>query len=331
MEIEINLYKDWSEIILKEIEDLKKKGFIFESFDEWYKKRSKDLKDQQISKIDLIERYQEHLLFLYLNLQVKSVFPKPRKVRFPTNFTCPAHLLERYVRLIDKVRMGVSLFPHLSKSIFTSNYTDGLLFHWGIHHFHLGIQQDKKHRHFVERTGQILYAMVTEEFFYVIAVAEHGKWTDIELLKILKRNYLEVFDSFKINGVKKEKRELTENELKNLRSKNANVMTEVDGEVYSILGGGVVSSGLSMKAVINQHQTSYFLKKAEETIKNNMPEIIEESLKRIVFENNTIKLKLEKLEKDKITVVCRDYGFSISLHHNGKGLKVKQESPCFKY
>lgn len=319
MEIEINLYKNWSEIILNEIENLKKKGFVFESFEEWYKKRSKDLKDQQISKIDLIERYQEHLLFLYFNLKVKVIERKPRKVFFPKNFTCPPELLEGYFRFIDNVCAGKSLFPYLSKNIFSTNYTDGLLFHWRIHHFHLGIQQDKKHRNFIERTGQILYAMVTDEFFYVIAVAEHGKWTDMELLKILKRNYPEALEHFKINGVKKEEPELTETELKNLRSKNVNTSTEIDGDVYGVIGGGVSSSGLSRHAVMNKDRAYFFLKKAEETIKNNMPKIIEESLTGIGFKNDLIKLKMEKLEKDKITVVCRDYGFSISLNLDGKG------------
>lgn len=319
MEIEINLYQDWSEIILKEIEDLKQKGFIFESFDEWYKKRSKDLNDQQIEKAELIERYKKHLLYLYFNLQVKVVEPKPRKVSFPVNFACPSQFLEGYFRLIDKVRVGVSLFSNLSKNIFASSYTDGLLFHWGIHHFHLGINQDKKHKHFVERTGQILYAMVTEEYFYVITIATHGKWTDMELLKILKRNYPEALDTFKINGVKKEERELTENELKNLRSKNANTTTEIDGDIYSIIGGGVVSSGLSMQAVLNKDRAYFFLKKAEETIKNNMPKIKEEYLKEIVFENDLIKLKMEKLENDRITMVCKDYGFSVSLYFDQEG------------
>lgn len=334
MEIEINLYEDWREIILKEIENLKEKEFVFESFDEWNMKRLKNLQlrkaklakdekttediNQHISEADLIEEYKEHLLYMYFNLKVKFVEQRRREVKFPANFSCPPDFLEGYVRLVDKVRKGDDLFPHLSKQIFDPSFLDGMLFDWGIYHFHLGINPDRKNPMLIERTKEVLYAMVTHDTFYVITIGEHGKWADRDLLKIVKKNFPEQIEPYKLKGVIRMSHNVNEKDHLSLRAGAINTFTEVDGEYYGSMGGGINSAGGSGEAVWIVDKHWHWFEDAEEFLKINSARIQEFINKNYGFNEEKLRLELEKFENDRITVVCKEHGFSISLHHNEK-------------
>ena len=80
----------------------------------------------------------------------------PRKIIKADEFTSPPpELVDGFNILIDKIKEGIDITPHLSKKLTDLNYDDPLLNDWGIYHLHLGTEFDK--RGFVNRTGPPLY------------------------------------------------------------------------------------------------------------------------------------------------------------------------------
>ena len=173
----------------------------------------------------------------------------PRKLWIGDNFRCPPEHAQGWVLLQEKIVTGKDLFPHLSRGHLSLGTIDGLLNEWGVHHLHLGVISPRNDFGFVVRTGPVLFARITDRDFYAINVCDHGFWERLNILESLHRNWPDSISSYRLNGVNGEP--LTEKERRRLRSLNGHVATTVaDGTVYTAIGGGVASSGISMEAVM---------------------------------------------------------------------------------
>jgi len=161
--------------------------------------------------------------------------------------------------------------------------------------------------------------MVDYDNFYVITIGEHGKWADRDLLKIVKNNFPKQIEMYKLKEVVGMSHDVNEKEHLQLRAAGINSPTEIDGSYYFSPGGGINSAKGSVQAVENMAYLSRWYEAAEETLKINSSKIYEFISQNYGFNGEKLRLKMEKLEKDKITVVCKDYGFSVSLHRNEKG------------
>ncbi len=131
------------------------------------------------------------LLIHYFNWAFRYVAIKPREVEIePTALKDQrwGSLRGNVDVLLDKVRNGEDLTPHLSFEAHTKGYTpaasdsgpdvdrwadkDFLLNTMGYHHFHLGTVLESEG--FVTRTDEVIFARVTREKFTVVAIFDHS-------------------------------------------------------------------------------------------------------------------------------------------------------------
>ena len=113
------------------------------------------------------------VLIYYFDSLRRRVIPRPRKIQIADTFQCPLPCLNGWMVLQKKVASGESIRPHLSKPHESLFNRDGLLNEWGIHHFHLGTCPDSNNIRYVERTGTVIFAYVTDDIFYAVNVYEH--------------------------------------------------------------------------------------------------------------------------------------------------------------
>ena len=215
MEIEINLVEDWVNITLAEIEELRKQGFVFDTFKKWKPTRIQELKNRletlegksyqqtkkRFSKEALRDDFNEHLLLSYMGLRHRLIEPIPRNVHYATGFECPGEHKEGLDLLKRKIQQGENLFSHLSRNIFKAQKHDGMLYDWGIQHLHLGIEPDKKHKHLIQGNKLVLYVFFDDSNAYFLCIDNHGRWADESLLKIIHKDFPHVLEPYKFAGV----------------------------------------------------------------------------------------------------------------------------------
>jgi hypothetical protein len=150
---------------------------------------------------------------------------------------------------LQKVANGDPLRPHQSKLAANADYNDGLLNDWGIDHFHLGttLRADG----WIERSGPLLYALVTESDFYCIAVQAHGAWTQQQMIETIHANWPSSIAASRMQGVVDLVHVPTDADVKTLRSSQINTFLKMaDGTIYGPPGLGYSLSGVSTAAAL---------------------------------------------------------------------------------
>jgi hypothetical protein len=177
---------------------------------------------------------------------------RPRRLWVADDFRCPLEHTEGWRQLQRKSVGGEDLCPHLSRRHARLDTLDGLLNEWGVRHLHLGTAHAASGSGYVERSGPVLFARITETDFYAINVYTHGEWENASTLESLHRNWLDAIKNYRIRGVHAES--LTTAERRNLRRVNVQTATvSSDGAVYMAISGSVASSGTSAEAVMRAH------------------------------------------------------------------------------
>ena len=125
---------------------------------------------------------------------------------------------------------------------------DGLLWDFGMHHFHLSKKVEASSG-FVKRSDYLLFAIITQEHAYFVDVRPHRDpqnlgWVRQELLEIVHLNWPELIESKVLRGVKGTV--LTDEQKKELRRKNTNHAAELGGNAVAPLGGGTMGDGSSL-------------------------------------------------------------------------------------
>ena len=202
----------------------------------------------------------------YLEMLNRRIDPRPRRVHFAKEL-CES--LGRLTRETDpnqqqkaadawsavfKIRYlmvrgkNVNAFLHKGIESATGGQSrDGMLWDFGMHHFHLSTRSDRSG--FVARSDYLLFAILTAEDAYFIDVKWHPTPTDFgwsrqALLKTVQANWPELIEPRILRGVKGDV--LTDQEKAELRRKNANVATDLDGYAVAPLGGGMTAAGSSI-------------------------------------------------------------------------------------
>ena len=127
-----------------------------------------------------------------------------------------------------------------------SRSRDGLLWDYGMHHFHLNKKVEPSG--FVKRSDYLLYAVMTEENAYFVDVRPHQDphnlgWVRQDLLNIVHSNWPELIEPRILRGVKGTV--LTDEEKAELRRKHVNHAPEICGDAIAPLGGGTMADGSS--------------------------------------------------------------------------------------
>ena len=277
----------------------------------------------------------------YLEMQVRRVSQRPRKVHFSDEVH---DSLGRLVKGTDSelsprkreswgtvfylrhlFEAGASVLPFLSDKIKDSESTDGMLWDYGLHHFHLSRKPGRVG--FVKRSDWLLYARVTDEDVYFVDVRghrdpEHLEWVKQDLLSIIHSNWPELMEPFRMKGVKGD--QITDPQKKELRRKNTNLIHEIGGNPIMPLGMGMTADGHSMLCrfladkLLNEiifHQ-SYF---------DNEPGTLHATLASEGNETSPAKLRLVKLEDlewtpDQVTHLLASDNLETGLARTGFGV-----------
>ena len=217
-----------------------------------------------------------------LGVRRRLVPPQRRSIAKAKGFLCPPEHVQGLAEIERKIESGEDIAPHLSKRLLDLHYKDDLLYHWGLHHLHLGISIESDG--FVQRTKHLLFCRFEDENAYFIDVLPHeGAWTLQRLVEEIHDNWPDTIRRHRFqNGTADF---LSDTHVKVLRSKNTNHCVSVrDGTAYLPLGGGVTLSGDN---VIDIAQADYWLEcvgRQQEEIIKDFPNIKERARSRgIIF------------------------------------------------
>jgi len=141
---------------------------------------------------------------------------------------------------------GRDLNCFLSKKLLDAHFQDKLLFDWGIHHFHLNVALEASG--FSVRSDRLLFARVTEDVLYFIAIGDHQSWADEQLVENLHRNWPDTMRPFRLNGVLAPTQRITQEERAALRQSGIQTFVHTkDDTIYGPIGGGYATDGSSVR------------------------------------------------------------------------------------
>lgn len=295
MELKIDLKMDYMLQIVSQIEELRSAGFKFDIKTKWidlkrkyYKNQIEELEKtgsdiQTVKKLieegSLEYQWLDHQVVTFFSFRGRLISPQVRKIEYSKKFSIPNDPeLKKGIKLLEeKIKSGESLFPHLSRKIFDATFPDGMLFDWGINHFHLGTRRDLRNKNLIMGRNEIIYGFVTEKIIYFLVVGVHGQWANKDILKIVKDDFPHLIASHKLKGILGLEHEITEKDQILLRAAGVNVVTELDGEFYSSPGGGITTARTNMVATEQWHFICRLLHSLEDYIQNEfLPKIVEE-------------------------------------------------------
>lgn len=135
---------------------------------------------------------------------------------------------------------------YMGKGIQDASTRDGLLRDYGMHHFHLSSGLEKSG--FARRSDYLLFALVSNEDAFLVDVRKHRdhdglQWVRQDLLAIVHENWPEITSSYVMPGIKETS--LTNEQRKELRRKNTNVVTTVEEVAVGLIGFGTMADGRS--------------------------------------------------------------------------------------
>lgn len=216
----------------------------------------------------------ESVCIRYFNLGRRLLPARPREVHEADTLSRPPVHAPALQVIREKIELGVSLTPHLSRRLTNPDYNDPLLNDWGIHHLHLNnlLQPDG----FTDRTGSLLFARFTDEAAYLIAILDHQSWTKQAMLETILRNWPELLERDRLKGFASRRpgSGLTDAEISTLRSKNAMGFVTLSNDlIYAPMGGGYTSSGLNVQVFRSVDIYTTATRAAQEWVMGNIVEL----------------------------------------------------------
>jgi hypothetical protein len=152
-------------------------------------------------------------------------------------------------QFIKKAESGQNLKPHLSKKSDDPDYKDLMFYDWGVFHFHLGTNSNPNHNEFVERTGDLLFAIADSNTarMYLIDIHPHrGGFTNQDLLRIVKDNWPEIIEPHTLNCVSEVDSNWSDEDIDSFRKAGIIPILPIpDGPVLGSMGGGITTAGTS--------------------------------------------------------------------------------------
>jgi hypothetical protein len=149
---------------------------------------------------------------------------------------------------------------------------------------------------FIKRTGPVLFAKVTSDVFYCIAIMEHGRsnpevWSEQGMIAIVHNNWPDIIEQYNSGFLTMDK--VTRTERNQFRKSNVNTFVEVDdGTIYSLPGGGSMLDGSSMKIFMTHHQNAYLLSQQEQYVRDNIANIASEIHASTGYDGNEFTFQL---------------------------------------
>lgn len=238
-ELKIDLVKDWQDQILAAM-------------------KSEGLNNSRKMEID-------QLIISYFTYLRKKESGLKHKIHFSKEFFCPEEHKPTLRNITDLLETGGDISPYLSRRaiLFKNDY---MFNNWGIIHLHLGDEPHKRDRKFIKRTDLLLFMYRHDNDAYLINMAEHNRWSNLENLQILENNWPELIENRKLYGVTGLSDVISDTERFNFWKKGMDTVTELtdqNGEAMVIVppGSGSMASKDSLEDTL-------FYKKQEKNIKD---------------------------------------------------------------
>ncbi len=167
--------------------------------------------------------------------RVRRVFLPKKKLMVPKKYQSGFEAIRK------DIEAGNDLTKWLSAKI-NHDYTDKLLNHWDIHHFH-----------FVPNTIRVrgperAYCFIDRDEVYFLTVSDKGDWDNPELIEIAHENFRDRMRQFEVNGVVLPETKTTN--VSDAHENKHNVFIKVnDGTIYCPPSFGITTSGIKISSM----------------------------------------------------------------------------------
>lgn len=285
----------------------------------------------------------------FMNLTLREVSATPRNVLVSKTLECPQEHIKGFESLIFGLQNGLHVNKYLSSNLKNAGYNDGFLNDWGLHHFHLGekVLTSGKSTGFVERTGPILIARITNDTAYLVGIYQHGVngvpnlWSEKSIVNVIHDEWPETLEMYKMTGVELLSQEPTAEQHANLRSLACNAaITMTDGTIYSMIGGGITTAKTNMK--INWQFDNFYMR-ARLILQDLCTDISNNAMEHVVFpinltlksfwgnyiyedKNNKILYFVSEISESRIRIITIFKGLTPSYYPNEKHLHLSKVS-----
>ncbi len=215
------------------------------------------------------ERY-ETVGAMYFNAMKRRIQPRPRNVVRAADFTTPPQFISVVDAIQTKFETGVDLRPHLSRKIVKVNAKDLMMYEWGIHHLHLSLTPNPRYGgNLVMGTKELLFAYVTTDTAYFLAILDHTHWSNQQLIQVVWDNWPDLLRPFVFAGALDVSYNPSQSERANLRKANINTTTKLrDGEILGPPGLGFQSDGTSTQVMLQVIRARKDLQAIEEFLRS---------------------------------------------------------------
>ena len=184
-------------------------------------------------------------VMLYFKMDRYDIKAPHRSIKRPVDFLCPPEHLVGLQGLEHAILTGADLQPYRSRQTQKTEFQDGLLDHWNIHHFHLGNNFEEDG--FVERTNDLLFCLIDDTCAYLIKITSHDSspWVKKELITIIHQNWPAALENSRVRGISSLEAELQDDDLAKLRRAGiVTILDMEDGTFYIEPGIGRTMGGL---------------------------------------------------------------------------------------
>ena len=256
----------------------------------------------------------DRLTARYFEMCMRRIQPGPRRVHFSDEthvslgeLSCQEK--DDTFRLRQLLVDGDNVNGFLTRTIRRAAGFDGLLWHYGMHHFHLGREPDKDG--FVERSGYLLFAIVAPLDAYFVDVRRHPArrgigWVSQDLPRIVHSNWPKLIEKSVLNGVSGV--DLTDEQMQELRRKNCSYAMNIDGRVIAPLLYGTAGDGSSMLCTMRASRLMNKLRYYAEVLRNEEARnaVVQDMRARGIDVGPTLECELALLEDLTLTFAIVD-------------------------
>jgi len=196
----------------------------------------------------------------------RRIIPSGKRLVFKsTIFCCPSHLQHGLAELESTFTSGENIWPWQSKLIDRPSFEDGLYNDYRVVHFHLGTYFEPSG--YINRTRELLFAVVDSTSVYEIGIYRHGDWYEFDILDIINENWPKLLDNVTMNGLDIAPCIRTREEVKAIREANIIPIIKLkNGRIVAPLGGGVATDGTSFESVRSADFWAKVLRTGEKAI-----------------------------------------------------------------
>lgn len=180
---------------------------------------------------------EEELSLTFWNFVTRRIPRVPRTVHKASAFPSQVKEQAGLDVLLAKFAAGDDVNPHLSRGRLDAgdaNFHDGLLNDWAIHHFHLGPNG--------KRTGDCLFAVVTDANVFCLDVLGHGKYGEIDLVQRIHDTWPQLIAPMKMTLLPTQTPPTAKEIMDARRAGISPLIQLADGTVYAPIGGGITTA-----------------------------------------------------------------------------------------